>query len=105
MRKIKVTVFHKTVSERKNTYVPKVFNCRRYSVCFKANSNVSAKGFIPNSDVIFRINEQTKGLISTGDRIAIGEFETMPESAMTVRAVSENRFGSRLVSHTKVVCG
>ena len=105
MRKIKVTVFHKTVSDRKICYVPKVFKCERYSVCLKANSNVSAKGFIPNSEVVFRINEKTHGQISTGDRVAIGEFETLPENAFTVRAVAENRFGSRFLSHTKVVCG
>lgn len=105
MKNIQITVFHKVISERNYSYVPKVFNCKRYYIKRGANSNVSAKGFIPNSEFVFRISEKTDGLIATGDRIMLGVCKKLDETAMTVRYVHENRFGSRHISHTKVVCG
>lgn len=105
MKPIKITVFHKIISDRNIVYIPKVFRCKRYSIKYEANSNVSAKGFLPNSEVILRICEPAEGLIETGDRVMLGEFTELKNNAMTVRAVSENRSGSKHISHTKVVCG
>ena len=104
MKKLYVTVFHKTVEGRKNSFVPKVYQAKRYSVRLSANSNISQKGFVPNSNVVLRIASRSELPISVGDRVALKITENLCDTTLSVRSVSKNNMGSRFLSHTKVVC-
>lgn len=104
MKKLDVTVFHKTVEGRKISFVPKVYQAKRYSVRLSANSNISQKGFVPNSNVVLRFSSRCGLPISVGDRVALKITENLCDTTLSVRSVSQNNIGSRFISHTKVVC-
>ena len=72
-----------------------------------ANSNISSKGFVPNSKVVLRIPTYSNLNISPGDRVVADEISAAspPHDSFSVLSVTDNRRGSRKVRHLKVVCG
>lgn len=72
-----------------------------------SNSNISAKGLVPNSTVVVRFPPQPGLTLAPGDAIYIGGTEeaSPPPSSHPVLSVTGGDRGSRSLRLIKAVCG
>ena len=73
----------------------------------EANSNISAKGLVPNSKVIVRFPPDKRFSLKPGDSLFIGgtELKSPPNGSFNVLSVTGGDRGSRTLKLIKAVCG
>ena len=73
----------------------------------EANSNISAKGLVPNSRIVVRFPPDDGICVTPGDFIYIGgtEQKSPPLDSVRVLSVTGGDRGSRILRLTKAVCG
>ena len=72
-----------------------------------SNSNISAKGLVPNSKVVVRFRDTSEFYPTPGDVVYIGGTDELspPVSSHPVLSVTGGDRGSRTLRLIKVVCG
>ena len=77
------------------------------SQTLEANSNISAKGFVPNSRVLIRFPVKNSLKLTPGDFIYLGntDLSSPPSGSFSVLSITGGERGSRTLRLIKVVCG
>ena len=72
-----------------------------------ANSNISVRGFVPNSSITVRFPVQKAFSLKPGDRLFSGQAEGdfPPADAFSVLSVTGGDRGARTIRLIKAVCG
>ena len=102
-----ITVFLRKTDSGSVLWVPVAVRQALVTKILEANSNISAKGLVPNSRVVVRFPPDDGISLTPGDFIYLGETDrqTPPETSFRVLSVTGGDRGSRTLRLIKVVCG
>lgn len=102
-----ITVYSRQVSGNKSFWLRFETKKALVKITESANSNISAKGFVPNSNIIVRFPKSQVFSLKPGDKIypGISESDIPPLNAYSVLSVTGGNIGSRTLKLVKAVCG